>query len=197
MSLGAFHFPSVFQISDPDLLHPLICCFLSLVYFLFQFLCSSTLILFYNFSLLKFLLSSSTRLSSPVNIFMTMTLNSFSGGSLTFISFSSFYKFCLILSFGIYSFVSSFCLTFCACFCVLGRAATSPSPKGMSSLCRTVPSVVCICLVSSAGAVAGTCWGSQGTSWESGAEGDRGQGVPRYSIKQRVPGRTAGEGGAG
>lgn len=41
-----------------------------------------------------------------------------------------FLEFCLVLSFGKCSFVSSFNL--CVCFYVLGRSATSPSPEGVA-----------------------------------------------------------------
>ena len=47
-----------------------------------------------------------------------------------------FWGFCLILSFGTYSSVSSFCLTLCVCFHALGKTATPPRLEGVT-LCIT------------------------------------------------------------
>ena len=69
---------------------------------------------------------------------MTITLNTLSGSLLISISFNLFLRVCLVLSFGTYSFVSSFCLTFCVCFYMLHRSATSPGLERVA-LCRRYP----------------------------------------------------------
>ena len=60
--------------------------------------------------LLRVLLRFSTLFSSPVSIFMTITLNSISDMLLISISFISFTVICHVLSFGSHSSVFSFCL---------------------------------------------------------------------------------------
>ena len=69
---------------------------------------------------------------------MIVTLSSFSGRLFTSILFSYFSRFCLVLSFGTNSFVSSFWLTLRVCFYVLGRSAVSPRLEGVA-LCRRCP----------------------------------------------------------
>lgn len=64
--------------------------------------------------------------SSLVRIFMTVTLNPFSGRLLTSFCLVVFLGFCLFLSFWTYSSVPWFCLTLHVCYNVLGRSAKSP-----------------------------------------------------------------------
>ena len=69
---------------------------------------------------------SSTLFSSLLSIFMIITLNSLFSILFISISLRTVAVVLSILSFKIYSSVSSFCLTFCVYFCVLGMSATSP-----------------------------------------------------------------------
>ena len=76
---------------------------------------------------MKFSLSSPLLLLSLVSIFVSITLNSFLINCLSPFCLVPFLEFCLVLSFGKYSFVSSLCLTLCVSFYVLGRSAPYPS----------------------------------------------------------------------
>ena len=87
------------------------------------------LISFLQFSLSLFILLST------VSIFLTISLNSLCGKWLSPFHLVLFLRFYLVLSFGRYSFVSSFCLTLCVCFYVLGISAVSPSIERVA-LCR-------------------------------------------------------------
>ena len=79
-----------------------------------------------------------SNLLSTVGIFITITLNSLSGGllNLHFISFL-FCGFCIVHLIGTYFSVSPFCLIPYACFCVLGKSATSPSLEGVALFRRS------------------------------------------------------------
>lgn len=68
---------------------------------------------------------------------MTIILNYLSGQLFISVSFSSFSEFCLV-SFGTYTFFSSFGLNLCVCFYVLGGSAVSPGLEGVA-LCRKLP----------------------------------------------------------
>ena len=67
---------------------------------------------FFQFILLKFLLSSFILLSSVIRIFMIIILNCLLGRSLMYFLFTSFFR----------GFLSLFCLVLCVGFYVLGRS---------------------------------------------------------------------------
>ena len=120
-------------------MHPLICCWFPLVYFLFA-------IIFFNFdwfsftfcnSLLKFSLNSLILLSSG-SVFGWLLWTLYLVNCLYLFCSVHFLKFCLVLLFGRYSFVSSFCLILCVCVYVLVLSSISPSLERVS-LCRWCP----------------------------------------------------------
>ena len=119
-----------------DLLLHLICYWLLLVYFWFQFCIFISDWLFFmvymSFSmLLKFLLSS-------LSILIIIVLNSICGRLLASISLSSFSEnFFSYFIWGMF-FISLFWLPLCICFCVLGTSAMSPS-LGRVALCNSCP----------------------------------------------------------
>ena len=71
-------------------------------------------------------------LLSSVSIFMTITLNSLSSKLHISISLGFFLSFYLILSFGIYSSISSFCLIFTIRFYELNETAATHHCEGMA-----------------------------------------------------------------
>ena len=105
---------------------------------------------------------------------MTITLNSYVEDCLSPFCLALFLRFCFILSFGTYSFISSFFLTLCVCFYVLGRSAISPClervalcrryPLGFSSMVsleysRSILCVGCVCLLVVAYCGRAALWG--------------------------------------
>lgn len=96
----------------------------------------------FSISLLKVLLRSSTLLSSPWSIFMTITLNSLSGILLVCILFSNLLWFWPVHLFGVYSSVSSFCF-FCVRFYVSVKSAASPPLETVGLMKKKACSVPC------------------------------------------------------
>lgn len=74
------------------------------------------------------------------------------------------------LLFGIYFYVSSFCLSLCVCLCELGKTATSPVLEGVT-LCKSYPFVDCEFWVSLAGQLELECMWAVGSTAEQASLG--------------------------
>lgn len=127
----------------------LACCWTPLVYFsgviIFFSSVTSAWSTFLYFLSLCWSFSLCSPILLPVNIFVTISLNSLSAK--LFLLFHELFfplRIYLVLLFRTYSFVSLFCLTFCVCFYVLGGKLPLPVLKewpciGDEPFCLTLP----------------------------------------------------------